>query len=336
MIEQVISKNPVETKNININVMPFDGSPDRIKWFFEQVKDVKKINGWDENVALIFMKSKLTGNALQFCANDPATKSVRTIDEAEKAITSFFCDQRSQTSNWLALQQISLLPNESVRSVAHRISTAVAKAFPESTDEVTINRIKTQQLITALPLEIKTKIINENINDFEEMMNRAAYLQTAMESLQLLQANSLIGSPPILKTNVIQKEVTQPQVICQFCGIEGHVLAGCSEFNKKFDETRQVNTLVQRENFPNREIFCIFCQKIGHSMAQCYYFNNSMQFQQPTFQSDQFQNLPRVPFQFNPVRAFRGAVPRADFRSQNFRPRNTNRNFLRTNRQTLN
>lgn len=60
---------PASGKSFSCDINPFSGEAELLSFFFSQVQDLKNLNGWSDDHALIYTKSKLIGQALQFYIN---------------------------------------------------------------------------------------------------------------------------------------------------------------------------------------------------------------------------------------------------------------------------
>ncbi|GBM41077.1 Retrovirus-related Pol polyprotein from transposon 412, partial [Araneus ventricosus] len=63
--------NPIMTLNTGdqqtafcIQIENFNGEPDKLEWFIQQITDLKRINKWSGEMTFLFLKSKLAGSAL--------------------------------------------------------------------------------------------------------------------------------------------------------------------------------------------------------------------------------------------------------------------------------
>lgn len=52
-------------KQIQINTIHFDGEPEILSFFFDQIRSVAQINKYNDETIITVLKSKLTGHALK-------------------------------------------------------------------------------------------------------------------------------------------------------------------------------------------------------------------------------------------------------------------------------
>jgi hypothetical protein len=67
------------SKPFQIKVTPFDGDPQKVDFFREQIEAVVKLNNLSDEEALNLIKSKLNNAALQYYIDSPSLKLVTTV-----------------------------------------------------------------------------------------------------------------------------------------------------------------------------------------------------------------------------------------------------------------
>ena len=278
-------------KNFIFNINCFDGNSENVDWFLAQINDLKKINNWPEDVALLFLKSKLTGPAQIYFANSQSCSGTITFTEACDKLRNFFKKDSTPSSNLAQFQSIQLNPGESIKNLAHRIDTMAHKTYNYVTDVLALNQIKSLQLLNALPHDIRIKIVHENTDDFIKLVDKAHKIHLESSSLHVIQTNCLTSNiPESVQFNELKNQLAELSLKvndkienCQFCNNK-HSLAHCPSFLQIMSNSSASsnaasgvvsNVNMQQEsdvNFssPNNVLMCMFCHKTGHPMAKCY------------------------------------------------------------------
>lgn len=252
----------------HFNIQSFCGDPTTIKFFFLQLEDYIKINNLNDNQAIATFRSLLSGNALRYFIEEPSLNNLKTLDEIKEKFLAFFKDE--ETPSIFALNEIMLKPNETIRSLSHRLNTTFTKVYPSIIDPIAIDTLKYTHLMNALPSDIKMNLLKENIREYNLAVNRAQELQNINTSLnsQFGQQNSLKLSEEIsalkeqlnVLTNKHKKDESETRR---------------KHFNRKqpYSSNNRFNN--NRGTYNNK--FCAFCGRHGHLMKQCYEFINFSQ-----------------------------------------------------------
>lgn len=289
-IVENISQPPAQ--QINVNITPYQGDPDTVVWFTQQILSLKEINNWSQPVALLQFKSKLAGNALKWFSTSPTCADISTIEDACCALINFFKEISSPSCKLLEFQGIVLEHNESIKNLSHRIQTSAVKTYPLIDNQRALSQIMSLQLLTALPPNLKKQLLTEDTTDFDKLVVKASKLQNAENALTLTSNNVNTINSDTAKQNDLDKlqlqisqltlQIANQNNSCSFCK-ENHTLANCPSFkmliNKQSPaESTPINHSVnhmQASNSYNRNnaskslIKCHFCNKVGHIMANC-------------------------------------------------------------------
>lgn len=263
---------------VNITIKDFDGSQN-VDYFLDNIKSMKTLNNWNEEVALLCLKSKLTGAAQEYFMNTVASQNIKTFDEGCKALQNFFKPQSSATSNLFAFQSITLQPGETLKNLGYRIENLAQKAYTRVKDKDALNQIKAFQFLQAIPHELRRQVINESHLDFKGLVDKTATIATNINSLNLFSYDNtkecinLVESTNVhnsleKKVNELSLKVDNLKNNCGLCG-ESHILANCSMF-KSLISNNSTNSLSYKKN-----VQCHFCGKEGHYLLNCKEFANS-------------------------------------------------------------
>jgi len=287
-------------RSFNFSIPLFSGESDKVKWFINQVKDLRKINGWPDEVALMFLKSRLAGSAQEWFSTSPSCHNA----DFEKACTyldNFFSESSAPAANVLAFQQIQLIPGETIKNLAHRVEKLAVKTYDTITDSKAMNQVKSLQFLNALPIDIREKLMLQEESDFGKLVEIAHKISVAHQGLGTLCTNFAAitqsqCSGGVSSVNVetykrhVDEYAQQTPLICPYCG-SGHLMKDCVEFRsvvRPQGENQYLNRLNVQNDFTAEAFatrgaefgkgppFCMFCQKRGHSMANCWEYQASL------------------------------------------------------------
>lgn len=167
----------IMANNFVPQITPFDGDPQLIHFFFNQVEELARENGWSPQKTMIFFKSKLIGTALQYFIQSDCAQQGQTLDHVKKSFIAYFSDESPQVSI-MDLTSFHLLQGESIKAMSHRLDSLIHRIYKDVTDKNSILQIKRTHILQALPLQIKTKIMEENITTYDRTVQRAQELQS--------------------------------------------------------------------------------------------------------------------------------------------------------------
>lgn len=275
-------------QNFNFSIQPFAGDPATLKFFFLQLEDYVKINGLNDEQAIATFRSLLSGNALKFYIEEPSLLNMKTLDEIKQKFCEFFrCED---TSSIFALNNILLKPQETIRSLSHRINITFSKVYPNLTDPEAIDMLKYTHLMNALPHDMKVTILKENINAYEKAVDRAQQLQNIDSAInnqyqsnnQILNLNSEINN---LKEQIngIVTNTKDQNVNKNYPRNEKNFYKRKTFYNKN-----KRNYQPYGNNNNGRQNFCVFCGRYGHIMKFCREFTNITQPKQRDYRNNRY------------------------------------------------
>lgn len=254
--------------NFNFNIQSFSGDPSTIKFFFLQLEDYIRINALSEEQSIATFRSLLSGNALKYFIEESSLTNLKTLKELKEKFIEFF--KAEDTPSIFALNEIMLMPNETVRSLAHRINTTFTKVYPAITDPVAVDTLKFTHLMNALPHNIKLDLLRENINHYDVAVTRAQELQNINVSL-----NSQVNTHKMVDLN--QEINSLKEQINVLVNKNNGKESETSRRNFNRHRNRPYNNNRNKYNNNNNR-FCQFCGRYGHVMKFCEEF---MQISQP-------------------------------------------------------
>lgn len=304
-------------------IQAYDGQPSTCKFFFEGVTNIQNLFQWSDAETIAFLKTKLTGPALDYFIQEPSVREAQTVEIIASKFSNFFKEDSKQTSlqKWSGLKRLS---GESLNNLAHRISVLFRKSHPEILDAISQNTIKLNQFLNLIPTEIKIKILENQISDFEEAVSKAQLwheLQT--QSQQSVQPSTSANIGLELQVNALQSQVKalieqnndlKAKESKQDNNSNRNVNYNNSRNNqgpnRQFTKNQRYQRSSQFQRHPNRNnnynvrrSFCNICNSRSHSINQCLKLQNLIS-QQVTRQSSLSNNS--NPPNLNPnARSFR-------------------------------
>ncbi|GBN41151.1 hypothetical protein AVEN_178169-1 [Araneus ventricosus] len=270
----------------SIQIENFNGEPDKLEWFIQQITDLKQINKWSDEMTFLFLKSKLAGSALSWYASNPTCKNVTTFDDAVTQLRAFFRNDSTPLSNSAELHNIQLMPGESIRNLAHRIQVLTSRTYNLLEDAAALNQIQSIQLLNALPLKMKQKLIHEDTKNFSSLVEKAQKIVLTEQSLNLMH---IASSPQMEESNSQNKilEELKNQIENLSNKVQNmqitytHSSTTSDQGNDSAVQAYGINYTGQYftpQNMSPQQgsIICSFYQKRNHTMSQCFQFKRHL------------------------------------------------------------
>ncbi|GBO38102.1 Uncharacterized protein K02A2.6 [Araneus ventricosus] len=163
----------------SIQIENFNGEPDKLEWFIQQITDLKQINKWSDEMTFLFLKSKLTGFALFWYASNPTCKNITTFDEAVTQLRAFFRNDSTPLSNSAELHNIQLMPGKE-NTLADFLSR-----FPVNRTEISNTPQDEQELILPV-VETHCNTINAT-SDTSLEISTSTWLKEQADDTQIIQ-----------------------------------------------------------------------------------------------------------------------------------------------------
>lgn len=263
-----------------IQISPFDGDPNYVSHFFNLIEELALQNNWSNEQTILFFKSKLSGPALKFFLEDVNLAKSDNLNTILLEFKNFFVpDNTSSTLN--ELNKIQLLPDESIRHFAHRLQVLTHKVYTQVTDENALSVIKYNKFISALPANLRIKLLEENIQNFKDAVQRAHQLQDILNQ-ELVPKTSNSESCNTLTTQLadLAAKVNALTLTAQPSSLKidrptqnlhrgNWKNRSVNQFrNKNVNSWRKPNHNIQRSN----NYICQLCNKKGHSASRCFKF----------------------------------------------------------------
>lgn len=222
----------------SINIASFDGDPDTLPFFMDQIRSVAVLNKLSDQATVTLLKSKLTGTALKFLTQKRELLQANDIDVIEKELTNFFAPP-SRTQSFVEFNKLTMISSESVKNVAHRLDVLTSKVYPDILDPISVNNIKFLKFISILPSSLRIKIQEENITDYNQAVSRAQSLQEISNGEKLLNSNSA----PVTNDNIFAESLKQ--ISEQINALQLSTSKSCNENDK--------NASPKHDNFASKK-----------------------------------------------------------------------------------
>lgn len=270
------------SKNFTVNVNNFDGDQKSLSFFFSQIKALQSVKKWKNPQTALYLKSKLVGPALTFMLENETIMNCNDIDQIENAFRDFFITD-SHTSNLIEFNNLTMLPQESIKNFAHRLSVLSGKVYTMSTP-ADLENVKYIKFISSIPSNIRVKLQEEGTKTFPEAVKRANELQQILQNEALLQVN-----PTNLSVNTITEQLTELSEKINMLSFKQEA----PKQNKKSrspSPRRHVQSDNMRPQYKNRNmsqfnrnrrpfqvLTCQLCRRTGHTASRCRIFLNRNQ-----------------------------------------------------------
>ena len=265
--------------NFNITITPFDGDPSQFSFFKEQIEAVININKYTDEKALLFVKSNLAGAARKYYIDAPDLREVKTASELLNALKEFFVP--SVNSYSIAdLNKIVMLPGENIQSLEHRIRKVTHAVYPSINDKAALQQIMLTTLMSALPSQVKVKIIEQNCSSFDDAVKLAKVLFEKYARNNIL--NFLVDTD---KSNVAED-------ISHLKTEINHLKQNTNEHYRPNNQIQDRLKSPRRKNFARKnspikknqshrfkfkarpqfrhKSWCEFCKRSGHNINFCF------------------------------------------------------------------
>lgn len=189
-----------------IHIAPFDGTPEHISFFKQQVFDMANIFNWPDAFTLMFASGKLTGKALQYFREAQVAEPFTSTTDLFNRLSAFF-----QTSSVVQhihdFESLVMLENEEIPHIVHRLNVTARRVYPNMSDEI-LKQIKFTKLIKIIPDNLRLAILQDSITTFDAAVAKATLVQ------QCTLQNNIITNSDLEAINAMEKkcEPLQPSV----------------------------------------------------------------------------------------------------------------------------
>lgn len=273
------------TKGFSINITPFEGDPMKLDFFVDQIESVIQLNKLSEAQALCLLKSKLAGAALNFYIESPMLRDVTDHMILINELKKFFAI-KANPGLFSELSNLKMLQNESMQELEHRIRKITKEVYPDINDNNALQQMMFITLINAVPVAIKTKIIERKCTNFDDAIIVAKDLFNDFQRHNILNfliepartCNQEHNSTKLFEINNISTHDKHDQQRNprkrehSFQRQHKHKFNPRQQpfksrvFGKIYTQNSKFDT---RQNLKNQKIKCFYCGKLGHTTNNC-------------------------------------------------------------------
>lgn len=274
------------SKDFQFNIITFDGNPSSLDFFFNQIRCLAKSKKLTDEQTIQLLGSKLSGPAFTYFMQNPQLYKSNDLNFVEKELRTFF-PSISKTNALIELNDLKLLPQESIRNFAHRLNLLTDSVYNDIKDENALNCIKMTKFISSIPSNLSIKLQEEGINKYDLAVKRAQILQDIFQNRQILQACPSSTSVDSISKQLV--ELTQKINAFTFSTHDKRNDSDTVSVNKQNKQTQHKYTNFKNRHFgyqrpQNHQTFvkhrhmnnqCQLCFKNGHTAKQCFKWKRS-------------------------------------------------------------
>jgi hypothetical protein len=253
----VIAPTQMMMPSIEMLIPIFSGSPgENCNAFLKNFKEVANEFKWSEGAKLIWLRSRLTGEAKQVYEALTQIDTVSFGKVEEKLIELYGMQENKYAS--AKLQKIIAEPRESMTTLKFRIENAVTRYLKDSVDlqsetgKNAFDKVAFSQLIEAVGPKYREHIIREGATTFQKAMEIAVREQNMIAEIEKFNE----------ATRSENEENTKFQKLLETKNEEIRELKESINALKYQPQNRDR----KREQ---KQIICFFCNKPGHKRTEC-------------------------------------------------------------------
>lgn len=244
----------------NIQIQKFDGNPDELNFFINQIKDIARINQWSDDIILAYATANVNGQAKQLISQKLEFTQFESSEHLFEELRNHFT-QTSIASHMVEYNNLKMLPNETISNLNHRLDFLANKVYSKVTQNA-LDEIKFVKFIQVIPPNYRLLILQNNISDYKLAVEKAKLAQEC--ELQ----NSVFTSTP----------TTQNDRFSELSEQVNNIQTAINEFKEKSSENKtNFNFHNKRRNHNN------FRGRRGNFRGRIFKYNrgNRRNFRQP-------------------------------------------------------
>ena len=176
-----------KNNGFHVSVKPFDGDPNKLNPFLNQLSHLISSNKLSEQEVVLFMPNFLEGNALDVYYQNIAIRQFESFEEIANCIREFFTPVVTRISS-RHFENFQILQAENIKNAILRFDAVAIKTFPELSLEA-LNAIKLKKLIEIVPSPIRIKILENNTSSYSEAVETAIEFQKILSTDQEIANN---------------------------------------------------------------------------------------------------------------------------------------------------
>ena len=289
-----------------VNIQQYTGEPDFTEFFFSQIRDVQKLNKWNDEQTLVYIKSKLAGSALKFYISTPHLSQINTVSQLHIEFKKFFTPE-TESNAIIEFDSLTLLPEENIINYSLRIDTLAAKLYPEM-DDINRNKIKFNKLISTVSPDLRLYLLQNQIVDYNTAIEKGQFMQNLNKQNKLFNNNDNSEIKNLSEQVLcLQKELesiknnksddiatsTKPvQKQNNHSRYKNNTSYNRQRYPQNFQPTNNFVHGSQRRNYKNykprfsnshnlrenrsrfRNVICQICNLKGHEALNCFKYKN--------------------------------------------------------------
>lgn len=273
-------------KSAFTDIASFDGNPEILNFFEQQIEEIIQINKWPQNIALTFLKQKISGQALSLYINNSDCLNATTIAEVFQIFKNHFL-RKPHSAYIQDFQKINFNPDiDHFTSFINKLNSLAIKVYPNLALDA-LNQIKYIKLLEVVPKKYKLQILEKSITTYQDAVSLVSHITSVEEECSFNpQASTSTASNPTVSNSVavIDNDThnsNHPQQPIYQANSETNFLSDrFLEPGTRFSRTRHrrpVNfnhrSAIQCrkfQNHPRRPSPCQFCNRHGHIAVNCF------------------------------------------------------------------
>lgn len=242
------------------NINNFEAKKEQeIDYFLEQFHNLCEVTKLPDDLRIIILKSKLSGNAKQILMNTPELKDETNYAELKQKLSKTFTVKKSFGEAQQKFTNLKQRPNQTVEEFIKEFNVTAQKylnvsghASKDGAKDL-LETIKLNKFIDSLRPDIGFEVRKQGPEEFSEAVKLAKKIELALN----------IPNPEINNIN------TKPQ-----SSVLDALLQATQDQSSKMNELQeQINTLKltgQHSNTKNNK-YCHICEKNNHDTQFCFY-----------------------------------------------------------------
>jgi hypothetical protein len=253
----VIPPTQMMMPSIEMLIPVFSGSPgENCNTFLKNFKEVANEFKWSEGAKLIWLRSRLTGEAKQLYEALTQVETI-TFEKFEEKLKEIYGVQQNKYAS-AKMFKIVAEPNENMATLKFRIENEVTRFLKDSVDltseigKSAFDKLAFSQFIEAVEPKYQENIIREGATTFQKAVEIAMKEQNMIAELEKFKD----------KRNCESEEKIQFQKLLKYKDEEIRELR--QSINALTYQPQQAS--VKRDQ---TQIVCFYCKKRGHKKSEC-------------------------------------------------------------------
>lgn len=270
------------SQNFTISINQFTGESEYVEHFFNLVGQSAQINKWSPDQTILFIKSKLAGAALKFYLENSELQCTTDVELFETKFKTFFKNDSTQAT-FNEFNKLAILPDESIKHFCHRLHVLTTTVYKDINDDKALDAIKLNKLLSVLPANLRIKLLEEKVKNFNTAMSRAQEIQNIYNSEFQSNSDSSNKNPQSVLhfSTELRKLNEKVDALTQTKNSTNHTESQANQnlSNQNGRNQRAMYRQPYRNRFNNRfPVKCQLCFRVGHTANRCFKYVNSQRF----------------------------------------------------------